>query len=121
MDSEAPVEQDPADAARHRTRRSVKEQIAERTLKQQKVEELNLQLSSINANIDRLTNEHQATCLPIQSDLSEVEKRIKSALVARTAVDGGDELRRRELLKALTDANRSNGKVKRWMCVVGSE
>jgi len=86
-------------------RRNIRIQLAEKDLLHSRIREIESVIRSLDSELDNATNRHQATCEPIQSEITTVEHELATLLADRLLVPASFASRRRELLEMLREAN----------------
>jgi hypothetical protein len=105
MTTSTPVFADVTADPRLAIRRSIRERLAARDLLRADRREIENAIRNLDQELDGSTNRHQATCEPIQREISELERRRSSLIADRKDVPTSIDVRRRELLDLLRDAN----------------
>lgn len=86
-------------------RRMIRLRMAEKDLIVQRRREIENAIRNLDAELDHATNAHQSTCEPIQIEISELERKRSSLVADRQSVPESIDIRRRELLDSLREAN----------------
>jgi hypothetical protein len=94
-----------AEQSRLRDRQRVKEQIADAEVSMGHYRALGRQQDELDRRLDEAVDAHQTTCLPLQNQISAIEKKLKAAIVARDPIPSELEDQRLESLAGIQAAN----------------
>ena len=94
------------EAERLAKRASVRRQIAKLQVEQSRIRDLNAVIAKVNAQTDSASDEHQAACLPLQSELAELESKQIERLANRQPADPAEDARRAEIVAKIGEHNR---------------
>lgn len=86
-------------------RREIRQQLAALELDRRACDELRQQIARLDAAKNRAAALHQEATAPLQAELATIDERMSDLLVDRQEIPPALEARRRELLRAVHDAN----------------
>ncbi len=88
-------------------RHNVKVRVAELEVKRQRADLLRAEIRRIDAEVEQAADLHQASCEPLQAELTELERLAIERIAKREPPDADQDQRRAEIVSEITEHNKT--------------